>query len=145
MEVAESWSRTAHKGQIYAFGGDYYDEHIVPVADLATDIAAWKEFSNSDVGKIKIIALLHDAVEDTDVTLEQVSETFGTYIADAVDCLTKKKGMTREQQWAMALRHPFSKVVKQADMLLNLRTSVITSNQRLVEKYTSGLKYLNNH
>lgn len=40
----------------------------------------------------KIVAVLHDVVEDTDVTIEQLFDTFGETIGRAVDTLTKQPG-----------------------------------------------------
>ena len=38
----------------------------------------------------KIVAILHDVVEDTDVTLEEISSNFGWTIKDAVDSVSRR-------------------------------------------------------
>lgn len=42
-------------------------------------------------GKAKVVALLHDIVEDTPATVEDIEHMFGIRIAEAVDLLTRKK------------------------------------------------------
>lgn len=69
----------AHDGQ-YDKGGAPYILHPITVARGV----------QSDTEKI--IALLHDTVEDTDVTIEEISEKFGPVVADAVNFLTHKEG-----------------------------------------------------
>lgn len=78
-----------------------------------------------------ICALLHDTVEDTDVTLEQVRQEFGNKIATIVDGLTKLDGLYNvESPQAENFRKVVSTLVddvrvvliKMADRLHNLRT-----------------------
>lgn len=40
----------------------------------------------------RIVAVLHDVVEDSDYTLTDIACEFGSEIADALECLTKRKG-----------------------------------------------------
>lgn len=51
----------------------------------STEVAARVE------GKAKVVALLHDVVEDTPATVEDIEFMFGIRIAEAVDLLTRKK------------------------------------------------------
>ena len=51
----------------------------------STDVAARVE------GKAKVVAFLHDIVEDTPATIEDIEHMFGIRIAEAVDLLTRKK------------------------------------------------------
>lgn len=74
-------AQKAHTGQKRASGEDYFDAHCVPVsynvAGLhmpATMIAA---------------ALLHDSVEDTELTLPEITEACGAEVASLVDGVTK--------------------------------------------------------
>lgn len=51
----------------------------------STDVAKKVE------GKAKVVAFLHDIVEDTPATVEDIEHMFGIRIAEAVDLLTRKK------------------------------------------------------
>ena len=51
----------------------------------STEVAARVE------GEAKVVALLHDVVEDTPATIEDIEFMFGIRIAEAVDLLTRKK------------------------------------------------------
>lgn len=42
--------------------------------------------------KTKIVALLHDVVEDSNITIKELSKHFDNDVILAVDCITKKKG-----------------------------------------------------
>lgn len=78
---------------------DFYDkllavELLMEVCDFelfdklythSTEVAARVE------GKAKVVALLHDIVEDTPATIEDIEFMFGIRIAEAVDLLTRKK------------------------------------------------------
>ncbi|MCQ2479872.1 MAG: bifunctional (p)ppGpp synthetase/guanosine-3',5'-bis(diphosphate) 3'-pyrophosphohydrolase [Clostridia bacterium] len=80
IDKAYEWARAAHDGQL-RFSGQPYIIHPIAVAQILADYGM-------DKGSI-IAALLHDIVEDTDATLEDVSKKFGQEIASIVDGLTK--------------------------------------------------------
>ena len=70
----------AHTGQLRKYTGDDYIVHPVAVADLV-------ERHGGSEAQIAA-ALLHDVVEDTDTTLNDIKEKFGEEIADLVYWLT---------------------------------------------------------
>lgn len=72
--------RTAHAGQLRASGQPYFT-HPVAVARLLADM-------HMDLDTI-ITALLHDTVEDCDVTLEEIAAQFGPEVQTLVDGVTK--------------------------------------------------------
>ncbi|MCB0514579.1 MAG: bifunctional (p)ppGpp synthetase/guanosine-3',5'-bis(diphosphate) 3'-pyrophosphohydrolase [Bacteroidetes bacterium] len=89
--------------------GEAYIFHPIAVAQIVVDEVG--------LGKDSVIAaLLHDVVEDTDVTLEYIEKLFGTVISRLVDGLTKIKGLT----------HQSSEVAKQAE---NLRKILLTLSE----------------
>ncbi len=114
----------AHGTQTRA-SGDPYFSHPVEVAGILTDLKL-------DARTIAT-ALLHDTVEDTDVTTEDIAEQFGPDIADLVDGVTKltRLELTSERTKqaenfrkllvAMA-RDVRVLLVKLADRLHNMRT-----------------------
>lgn len=142
LVTAETWAEQLHFGQTYAYGEPYFNAHIKEVAKAALDFTRSERFTRTDRYLVQIIAYLHDIVEDTPVTITEIEKTFGKMIAECVLNLTKVEGATWESQWARATRHPLSHLVKKADMIVNLRTSLSNNNKRLIDKYTTGLRYL---
>ncbi len=140
FEQAQEWAINLHKGQLYE-DKDYYEFHIVPVAELAMRIAREEGFSEAEVYVVGATALLHDLVENTNATITEVTASFGRVIGQNVLNLTKVEGESPESQWSRALRDTFSTIVKKADLLVNLTTSVVNKRQRLIDKYTTGLRF----
>ena len=81
---AYEFGKRHHEGQKKI--GDPYFLHCVEVAKT---LASWK----MDTTTI-IAGLLHDTVEDTDVTLDQLKEIFGSDLSNLVDGLTKIAGIS---------------------------------------------------
>ncbi|ASP37347.1 guanosine-3',5'-bis(diphosphate) 3'-pyrophosphohydrolase [Bacterioplanes sanyensis] len=69
----------------------------------------------------RIVAVLHDVVEDSDVTLAQLqAEGFSEHIIAALDALTKRPGEDRIQAAHRAAGHPLARAVKLADNSENM-------------------------
>ncbi|MBI5625729.1 MAG: bifunctional (p)ppGpp synthetase/guanosine-3',5'-bis(diphosphate) 3'-pyrophosphohydrolase [Nitrosomonadales bacterium] len=124
VRVAIEFSRAAHQGQMRQ-SGDPYVSHPIAVARVLTPL-------HIDAQAI-IAALLHDVVEDTDVTSEQVAEKFGKPVAELVDGLSKLDRIqfeTREDAQAENFRKMLLAMardvrvilIKLADRLHNMRT-----------------------
>jgi guanosine-3',5'-bis(diphosphate) 3'-pyrophosphohydrolase len=124
VREAIEFSRAAHQGQM-RHSGDPYISHPIAVARILTPL-------HIDAQAI-IAALLHDVVEDTEVTSEQVAEKFGKPIAELVDGLSKLDRLRFETQ-EDAQAENFRKMllamardvrvilIKLADRLHNMRT-----------------------
>jgi len=81
---AFNFARQAHKG-VKRLSGEPYIMHPIAVAQIACE--------EMGLGSTSICsALLHDVVEDTDYTVEDIENIFGTKIAQIVDGLTKISG-----------------------------------------------------
>lgn len=78
--AAYRFSAVAHEGQTRK-SGDPYISHPVAVAGILADL-------HMDTPTL-IAALLHDVVEDTGVTTQEVGEKFGKQVAELVDGLSK--------------------------------------------------------
>ncbi|MDZ7674172.1 MAG: bifunctional (p)ppGpp synthetase/guanosine-3',5'-bis(diphosphate) 3'-pyrophosphohydrolase [Acidimicrobiales bacterium] len=114
----------AHHGQSRQTGESYI-HHPIAVARIVAELGL------DDV--TIAAALLHDAVEDTGMTLDDVGEQFGTDVANIVDGVTKLDRLqfdSKEQQQAATVRKmivAMSKdlrvlIIKLADRLHNMRT-----------------------
>jgi len=81
IRMAEEFATQAHKGQLRRFGeGEAYIEHPKRVAKRVSDARLSVEAIQS--------ALLHDVVEDCDVTSEQIYKKFGDVVGRYVDVMT---------------------------------------------------------
>ena len=122
---AFNFARQAHKG-VRRLSGEPYIMHPIAVAQIAC--------SEVGLGSTSICAaLLHDVVEDTDYTVEDISNIFGAKIAQIVDGLTKISGGIFGEQ-ASAQAENFKKllltmsddirviIIKICDRLHNMRT-----------------------
>jgi len=84
IDKAFNFAREAHKG-VRRLSGEPYIMHPIAVAQIACE--------DIGLGSTGICsALLHDVVEDTDYTVEDISNIFGPKIAQIVDGLTKISG-----------------------------------------------------
>lgn len=126
---AYDMSREAHRHQTRTTGESYIT-HPVAVASVVADIGL-------DEASI-IAALLHDAVEDTELTLADITEIFGDEVASIVDGVTKLDRLqfdSQEAQQAATMRKMLVAmardlrvlIIKLADRLHNMRTLASSS------------------
>ena len=124
LAAAFDFAFQLHEGQFRA-SGDPYIVHPVAVADLLRDIGA--------SASVIAAGFLHDVVEDTDVTPDQVESHFGSEVRELVEGVTKLGGLhftNRTEAQAENLRKMFLAMasdirvvlVKLADRLHNMRT-----------------------
>ena len=122
--AAYRFAEASHDGQTRMSGEDFI-EHPLAVAGILADLRL-------DTTTLEA-ALLHDTVEDTEVTIEVIEDEFGDEVARIVDGLTKLdrfKFRTREQQQAENVRKMIVAMagdirvllIKLADRLHNMRT-----------------------
>lgn len=86
---AYNYAEKAHEGQTRNFSGLPYFSHPKGVARILRDLGI------EDVVVISA-ALLHDTIEDTTVTYEDISNEFGVEIADLVEELTSDPIQTKQ-------------------------------------------------
>lgn len=124
IEAAYQLAEEKHSGQ-FRQSGEPYIIHPLAVATIVAELGM-------DTESV-MAALLHDVVEDTDVTLEQIERLFGREIASLVDGLTKLGRIpysSREEQQAENIRKMLIAmaddirviIIKLADRLHNMRT-----------------------
>lgn len=132
----------AHEGQLRCSGQPYVI-HPILVAKIVAELGMDKESV--------IAALLHDVVEDTDLTLEDVTEKFGKSVASLVDGVTKLGKVplsTREEVQAENVRKMLLAmsedirviIIKLADRLHNMRTLEFMPPQKQRDKALETLE-----
>lgn len=109
VDKAEQLAIKAHAGQKDKAGKDYFEAHVSIVANgIKGDPIA------------KAAAFLHDTVEDTSVTIKDIRAEFPKEVADAVDALTHRKGMSyAEYLWHIQQNRTAVKV-KLSDLRSNM-------------------------
>ena len=98
-----------HKGQLRKYSGDEYITHPVAVANRFKD----EEY--------KIVAVLHDVIEDTDFTVECLKEYgFNNKIVKSIDILTKKENQDYFDYILLVRSDKIARRVKVEDLKHNL-------------------------
>ena len=121
---AYQFGESAHIGQKRRSGEPYFN-HCSAVGNI---LASWGLDENTIIA-----GLLHDTVEDTDISLENISEEFNQEIADLIEGVTKLSGIkfySRQHKQAENFMKMFLSVAKDirviiikfADRLHNMRT-----------------------
>ena len=75
----------------------------------------------------KVVALLHDVVEDTHITLDDLRKELPPHIINAVDAITRREGETYEDFVQRTKLDPIARKVKILDLLDNLDESRMPS------------------
>lgn len=133
VEKAKEIATKAHAGAVDKAGAPYI-EHPARVASRMNDDAC------------RVVAWLHDVVEDTNITISMIEDLFGADTADALDHITHRK----EEPWADYLvrvkAHPIARMVKIADLIDNSNLSrlpIVTAKDIARQaKYNRALYFL---
>lgn len=106
---ARAWAIKAHAGQKDKAGKDYFRAHVAAVAErVKGDPVA------------ETVAFLHDTVEDTSITIEDIRTGFPKEVADAVDALTQSKNMPYAEYLWHIQQNPIAVKVKLSDLRSNM-------------------------
>lgn len=148
--TAVAFAERAHRGQIRKYTGEPYIIHPIEVSQLVASVQPmpiseqmqefdWRRQKVGTEGMIHpfcsgedtvIAALLHDVVEDTMITLEQIRKAFGPAVAQLVHEVTdvsRKEHGNRKVRKAMDREHlakasPEGKTIKLADLISNTQS-----------------------
>ncbi len=129
IRAAYDMARLAHSGQLRKDGSPYVT-HCVAAADITVDMGL-------DEDSI-VSALLHDVIEDTNLTHEDIARQFGDAVADIVEGVTKltrvqytskeDEQMENLRKMLMAMAKDIRVIlIKIADRLHNMRTMAYQS------------------
>jgi len=142
VQRAFDFAEESHRGQVRK-SGEPFIRHPLGVAHILADMGM-------DTTTL-VSALLHDVVEDTDLSLERIESEFGDEVGAIVDGLTKLDRIeyrTREQEQAENVRKMIVAmardirvlIIKLADRLHNMRTLGSLPRTRQEEKATETLE-----
>ena len=134
LAVAIAIAYQAHDGQIDKAGKSYISHPLTVMAQM-------------DTIESKIVAVLHDAIEDSDLTIaDLVNQCFPEFIIEAIAAITKLDGELYENYILRVKSNAIALKVKIADITHNMDISRIANPtakdfQRL-EKYKKVLAHL---
>lgn len=137
VEDAKDFAFQAHSNHYFPDGRRYFT-HLETVSKLSKQ--ALDHDSSLDEGVLLSTAYLHDTIEDTEATSEDIFKIFGFIIADAVSALTKDKSLPKVEQMDNSLHRiiRMSKevwVVKMADRIANLSQTLLLSDKKWSPEY----------
>lgn len=126
MSEAYNFAKQKHTGQTRQDGSDYIN-HPIKVAQLVK-----KYFSNHPkINELVTAAYLHDVIEDTNTTIDEIKENFGEYVAYLVN------GITNEQE----KKETMGKINYLCNKLLNMDEDVL--NLKLCDRLANILDLKN--
>jgi GTP pyrophosphokinase len=142
LQEAYKFASVQHAQQVRRSGEEFI-LHPLGVAHILADM---------QMDEVTLVAaLLHDVVEDTDITLEDIKDRFGPEVAEIIDGVTKLDRISfrnREEEQAENFRKMFVAmakdirviIIKLADRLDNMRTIGHLSEERQREKARETLE-----
>ncbi|MGE5329549.1 MAG: RelA/SpoT family protein [Deltaproteobacteria bacterium] len=142
LEKAYNFAKNKHEGQT-RISGEPYIVHPLEVANLLANI----ELDSTSI----VAGLLHDIIEDTECTFEQIQSEFGSEVALIVDGVTKLEKIpytTKEEQQVENLRKMFLSMakdirvilIKLVDRIHNMRTLKYKTPEKQLEKARETLE-----
>ncbi len=109
-----------HRGQTRKGNGDPYINHPLEILNLLANIGNVEDFN------VLTAAILHDTIEDTETTKEEITERFGAEVCGMVLELSDDKSLPKERRKELQIEHApqlsrGAKLVKLADKISNIR------------------------
>ena len=125
VSMAKEFAKKAHETQVRKYTNEPYFVHCEEVAKTVAAV-------DNSTQEMIAAAYLHDTVEDTQVTLEQIRTLFGETVASLVEMVTdvsKKTDGNRAIRKKIDMEHiakasPEGKTIKLADLISNSRSIV---------------------
>ncbi|MDE1465587.1 HD domain-containing protein [Spartinivicinus poritis] len=131
LNKAREFAIKAHGEQKY--GSEPYIVHLDAVVN---NLQAYDQTA-------QIVGYLHDVMEDTEITYEDIKENFGGFVADCVAIVTDEPDSNRKERKAKTYEKmanvtgdlELALIVKAADRLANLQACIKGGNAKLLNQY----------
>lgn len=154
LENAYHISEQYHKWQLYGISDDYFQIHILDVLYRAITKANQLWLDDNIITKIKICALLHDVLEDTDIDSDYLKSQIweenyqNAYILSIKNLDWSKK--TKDFYYQSISQNIVTKITKFADRLSNISAiknlkfdnTYTAKAYKLYDKYNNDMKYI---
>lgn len=124
--------------------------YFLHISEVMTEtLMAFQETNDTNLNQKLgvLVAILHDTVEDTSVTLEEIENQFGKEVKDGVWAMTKDESLPKEKQMSDSLekllKQPIEvQFVKLADRIVNLKEPPHYWNTEKRKKYHKEAKLI---
>lgn len=139
---AQEYSKKAHKGQYRKFAEEEYSEHPRRVAEIVRRFKSSKKIDN-----LVSAAFLHDTIEDTNTTIDDLKTMFGGLVGDLVQELTSNKEEIKtssKRDYLLGKMKDMSSwalVIKLADRLDNV-SDLKNAKPEFAQKYKRETEYI---
>ncbi len=120
--MARNFAKEAHKGQKDDVGLDYFSTHIEQVFDILIQVTEDETILKG--------AYLHDVIEDTNITYEEIKDFFGVEVADLVMEVTHEGTKKTGGYYFPRLSTYRGYLLKFADRLSNISRMDVWDNTR---------------
>jgi (p)ppGpp synthase/HD superfamily hydrolase len=128
---AVSFATQAHLGQTYNEGSSY-TMHLAYVEDVVN------RFNFGSIN-LRIAAWLHDTIEDTQVSYNDIKKEFNEEIAEIVFAVTDELGRNRQERhnktYHKIQANENAQIIKLADRIANIEFGLQTGNRKKLEMY----------
>lgn len=135
----------AHSGQLVPGSRNSY---VVHLSNVCMEVLFALSYAKDlDINLGMQCALLHDTIEDTQVTWEDLNKIFGESVANGVLALTKDKALPKAEQMADSISRileesPEIRLVKMADRITNLQKPPSHWNKDKIKKYHKEAEFI---
>ena len=138
MHPARSFALGAHGNQMY--GNEPYIYHLDNTVNELTGIMNQPAFRFYDKALLRSAAYLHDILEDTEITNETLTRSFGPLVTEIVHAVSDGPGKNRDERKSFMYVKvqqcgPAAVAIKLADRMANVRNCVEHNDKGLLEMY----------
>ena len=130
LAQAMAFAALKHAGQMRKDDTPYI-YHPLKVAELVKDYGYGIKY--------QIVAILHDTLEDTDATEDDI-RVFGEDVLEAIKLLTRPVGMNEEEYLDLILKNHLATVVKNADKIHNMWEVAYAADKKWARWYVKKSK-----
>ena len=140
-------AKSAHEGQVDKAGKPYFENVRIVAENVSEIVRSWNEEYDDFLIQAQIASYLHDVVEDTGLTIDDLWKLqIPVECILAIELLTKSEGQAYSDYLAKVKQDKLATVVKIADLTHNsdlLRLDVVTpADLANHEKYLKALEFL---
>lgn len=147
IKQAIEFAKKKHEGQFRKFDKKPYVVHPIRVQEIVNKFKG----TSKNIEAIRIAGLLHDTVEDTETTLQEIREIFGNLVASLVNELTSDSDKIEKYGKTEYLKKKLTNdlsdyglVLKLADRLDNV-SDFPTAGEKFVTKYKKETEEIISH
>jgi (p)ppGpp synthase/HD superfamily hydrolase len=114
--AARELARRAHQGQRDKAGRDYFEDHLLPIATASAAFG----------GEVVAAAWLHDVLEDTNATVDDLTRAgIPQSVTAAVESVTRGQDETYSELILRACADPVGRYVKLVDNAWNITSNAV--------------------